>query len=76
MEVTELNGAETVNRHARTIESISRLRLINTGRVDESKRVSNSVICEKHITIYRQIENTVSVYHIVDTQTEYTKLFY
>ena len=34
------------------------------------------IICEKHIAIYRQIGNTVYVYHIADTQTEYTKLFY
>lgn len=26
--------------------------------------------------IYKQIEKTVYVYHIADTQTEYTKLFY
>ena len=34
------------------------------------------VICDKHIAIYKQIETTVFVYHIADTQTEYTKLFY
>ena len=34
------------------------------------------VICKKHIAIYRVIQETVYVYHIEDTQTEYTKLFY
>lgn len=34
------------------------------------------VICKKHVAIYRQIEKVVFVYHIADTQTEYTKLFY
>ena len=34
------------------------------------------VICEKQVIIYRQIEKIVYVYHIADTQTEYTKLFY
>ncbi|MDD6441860.1 MAG: type II toxin-antitoxin system RelE/ParE family toxin [bacterium] len=34
------------------------------------------VICKKHIAIYRVIKETVFVYHIADTQTEYTKLFY
>ena len=34
------------------------------------------VICGKHAAIYKQIEKTVYVYHIADTQTEYTKLFY
>lgn len=34
------------------------------------------VICKKHVAIYRMIKDTVFVYHIADTQTEYTKLFY
>ncbi len=34
------------------------------------------VICEKHVVIYRIIDEIVYVYHIADTRTEYTKLFY
>ena len=34
------------------------------------------VICEKHVAIYKKIGDVVYVYHIADTQTEYTKLFY
>ncbi len=34
------------------------------------------VVCGKHVAIYKQIEKIVYVYHIADTQTEYTKLFY
>lgn len=34
------------------------------------------IICKKHVAIYRVIHETVYVYRIVDTQTEYTKLFY
>ncbi len=34
------------------------------------------VICKKHVAIYRLIGDTVYIYHIVNTQTEYTKLFY
>ncbi len=34
------------------------------------------VICGKHVAIYRQIKQTVYIYHIADTQTEYTKLFF
>lgn len=34
------------------------------------------VICEKYVAIYRKIADTVYVYHIADTQTDYTKLFY
>ena len=33
------------------------------------------VICKKHVIIYKQMKNKVYVYHIVDTQTEYAKLF-
>ena len=34
------------------------------------------VICKKHIVIFKQINSVIYVYHIADTQTEYTKLFY
>lgn len=34
------------------------------------------VICEKHVAIYKQIDQFVFIYHIADTRTEYTKLFY
>jgi len=33
------------------------------------------VISERYVSIYRLIEKTVYIYHIADTQTEYTKLF-
>ncbi|MCI8557334.1 MAG: type II toxin-antitoxin system RelE/ParE family toxin [Lachnospiraceae bacterium] len=34
------------------------------------------VICKKHVAIYRQVGMVVYIYHIADTQTDYTKLFY
>lgn len=34
------------------------------------------VICRKHVVIYRKTGRTAYIYHIADTQTEYTKLFY
>lgn len=34
------------------------------------------VICEKHIAIYRVINEIIFIYHIVDTRTECTKLFH
>ena len=34
------------------------------------------VICEKHVAIYRRIGEKIYIYHIADTQTNYTKLFY
>lgn len=33
------------------------------------------IIWQRFVSIYRQIKDTVYVYHIADTQTEYTKLF-
>lgn len=33
------------------------------------------VISGKHVSIYRVIKDTVYIYHIADTRTEYTKLF-
>lgn len=34
------------------------------------------VICKKHVAIYKVIKQSVFIYHIADTQMEYTKLFY
>ena len=34
------------------------------------------VVCERHVAIYSQIGKKLYIYHIADTQTEYTKLFY
>ena len=34
------------------------------------------VICKNHIFIFKQVNSVIYVYHIADTQTEYTKLFY
>lgn len=34
------------------------------------------IIIKKHVALYRQIDDIVYIYHIADTRTEYTKLFY
>lgn len=34
------------------------------------------IICQRHVALYREIENVVYIYHVVDTRTQYTKLFY
>jgi len=34
------------------------------------------VICKKHVVIHKKIGEVIYVYHIADTQTDYTKLFY
>lgn len=41
-----------------------------------NKQGYRMVICGKHVAIYKVIRGTVFIYHIADTQTEYTKLFY
>jgi plasmid stabilization system protein ParE len=33
------------------------------------------LICDKHICIYRLLENTIYVYHIVDGRSNYPRLF-
>lgn len=33
-------------------------------------------ICEKYVVIYKQVGTVVYIYHIADTRTDYTKLFY
>jgi toxin ParE1/3/4 len=33
------------------------------------------VIAGKHIAIYKVINNTIYIYHIADSQTQYSKLF-
>lgn len=40
-----------------------------------NERGYRMVICQKHVSIYRKIGDIVYIYHIADTQTEYTKLF-
>ena len=34
------------------------------------------IICKKHVAIYRKIRETIFIYHIADTQTQYNRLFY
>ena len=34
------------------------------------------IICKKHVAIYRKISETIFIYHIADTQTQYNLLFY
>ena len=41
-----------------------------------NERGYRMVICKKHVAIYKMIDNKIYVYHIGNTQTEYTKIFY
>lgn len=62
------------------LNSIERLELYpDSGALTPDKwlnrKVYRMVISERYVSIYRQIEKTIYVYHIADIQTEYTKLF-
>lgn len=41
-----------------------------------NKQGYRMVICGKFVSIYKKEGNRVFIYHIANTQTEYTKLFY
>jgi toxin ParE1/3/4 len=34
------------------------------------------IICKRHVIIYKVIDLSVYIYHIADSQTEYTRLFH
>lgn len=63
------------------LDAIERLeRFPDSGSLTPDKWLNDMgyrmVICEKHVAIHKKISDTVFVYHIADTQTDYTKLFY
>ena len=53
--------------------------ILNFGSLTPDKWLNRKgyhmIISERYVSIYRLIEKTVYIYHIADTQTEYTKLF-
>lgn len=62
------------------LNSIERLeKFPDSGSLTPDKLLNEQgyrmVIWQRFVSIYRQIKDTVYVYHIADTQTEYTKLF-
>lgn len=62
------------------LNSIERLeRFPDSGSLTPDKWLNEQgyrmVIWQRFASIYRLIKDTVYVYHIADTQTEYTKLF-
>lgn len=75
-------GVETALKVSDSIlDTIERLELFpDSGSLTPDKWLNElgyrMVICEKHVAIYKKIADEVYVYHIADTQTEYTKLFY
>ncbi len=62
------------------LDSIERLeRYPESGSLTPDKWLNHRgyrmVICDKHVSIYRFIEKQIYVYHIMDTKTDYTKVF-
>lgn len=62
------------------LDSIERLeRFPESGSLTPDKWLNEQgyrmVIWQRFVSIYRQVGGVVYVYHIADTQTEYTKLF-
>ena len=62
------------------LDSIERLeRFPESGSLTPDKWLNEQgyrmVIWQRFVSIYRQVGDIVYVYHIADTQTEYTKLF-
>mgnify|MGYP000740514579 FL=1 len=41
-----------------------------------NKQGYRMIICKKHVAIYRKISETIFIYRIADTQTQYNRLFY
>lgn len=63
------------------LDSIERLEQFpDSGSLTPDKwlniRGYRMVICGKHVAVYKIIDTSVYIYHIADTRTEYTKLFY
>lgn len=63
------------------LDALERLETFpNSGSLTPDKwlneRGYRMVICKNQVAIYRLIGDTVFIYHIADTQTEYTKLFH
>lgn len=75
-------GAETalkVSDHI--LDTIERLESFpDSGSLTPDKWLNEQgyrmVISGKYVAIFRQIDSIIYVYHIANTQTEYTKLFY
>lgn len=61
-----------------TIERLEQFQDFGSATPDDwlNERGYRMVICKKRVAIYRVIHETIYVYHIADTQTQYTKLFH
>lgn len=72
---TALKVTDNILNHIERLESFP-----NSGSLTPDEWLNEMgyrmVICEKHVAIYRIIQETIYIYHIADTRTEYTKLFY
>ncbi len=62
------------------LSSIERLEMFpDSGSLTPDKWLNDQgyrmVICKRYVSIFRWLDNIIYVYHIADTQTEYTELF-
>lgn len=65
----------------RILDAIERLESFpDSGSMTPDPWLNNQgyrmIICKKHVAIYRKISETIFIYHIADTQTQYNRLFY
>lgn len=63
------------------LDGIERLEMFpDSGSLTPDKWLNDRgyrmVVSGKHVSIYKRIDDMIYVYHIADTQTDYTKLFY
>lgn len=63
------------------LNTIQRLELFpNFGSMTPEEWLNSQkfkmILCNKHVAIYRVFERDIYIYHIADTKTDYTKLFY
>lgn len=75
----DVNTALKVSEHILdTMERLEQFHDSGSATLDDwlNEQGYRMVICKKHIVIYRVIHEIVYVYHIADTQTDYTKIFY
>ena len=72
---TAINASDSI------LDAIERLESFpDSGSMTPDPWLNNQgyrmIICKKHVAIYRKISETIFIYHIADTQTQYNRLFY
>lgn len=72
------SSAKVINSILSTVERLAMFP--NSGSLTPDKFLNKlgyrMVIIRHHVAIYKFINNIIYIYHVADTRTEYTKLFY